>query len=259
MRTIYGSESAALPPLRERAAAAFRARGVSGLAGGALREAREAVHRGAEVGAVLRRRALGPRTFSFDGASYPYFYHRYNTTWRNERVVEVPIAQRAVADAVGRKILEVGNVLAHYGEVRHVVVDKYERAPGVINADAIDHRTDDRYDLIVSVSTIEHVGFDEEPRDATKTLRVVEHLRTLLAPGGRMLVTVPLGYNPDLDAMLREGKFPFTRIRTLKRISADNRWQEVPWEDVKHARYGAPFPAANAVLVGTIDNKEAST
>lgn len=258
MRPVYGKESSSLPPLRARAIAAFRERGVAGMAGGALREARERLRRASESGTVAQRRTFGPRTFVLDGTAYRYFYHRYNTTWRNERIVEIPVAQRAVEAAKGRRILEVGNVLAHYYRGTHDILDKYERAPGVVNADVVDFRPGKEYDLIVSVSTIEHVGFDEEPRDSTKTLRAVEHLKTLLAPGGTMLVTVPLGYNPDLDALLREGRFPFTKIRTLKRVSADNRWQEVAWDEVKDARYGAPFPAANAVLIGMLEKERSS-
>jgi len=90
------------------------------------------------------------------------------------------------------RILEVGNVLAHYYPHQHDVLDKYEQAPGVMNGDVVDFRPGKLYDLIVSISTLEHVGWDEEPRDPLKFLRGVEHLTTLLAPGGRMLVTLPI-------------------------------------------------------------------
>jgi hypothetical protein len=39
---------------------------------------------------------------------------------------------------VGRNVLEVGNVLSHYFPVHHDVLDKYEKAKGVINEDVVE-------------------------------------------------------------------------------------------------------------------------
>src|SRR2546430_9278756 len=58
------------------------------------------------------------------------------------------------------------------------------------------------YDLIVSVSTLEHVGYDEDPREPDKAARAVRNLLGLLAPGGTMLATIPIGHNRDLDDAL---------------------------------------------------------
>ena len=38
----------------------------------------------------------------------------------------------------------------------------------MINQDVVDFKTNEKYDLIVSISTLEHVGWDEEPRDDKK-------------------------------------------------------------------------------------------
>jgi hypothetical protein len=38
----------------------------------------------------------------------------------------------------------------------------------------------------------------------------------------------------------------------LKRISTDNRWIETTWNEVKNTRYGEPFEAANAIMIGII-------
>src|SRR6476469_7061547 len=66
-----------------------------------------------------RHRARPPWFFTFQGAAYPYLIHPHNFTWENERAVEVPIAWRAVmlARVRGGRVLEVGNVLGHYGRV----------------------------------------------------------------------------------------------------------------------------------------------
>ncbi|HET8645421.1 MAG TPA: class I SAM-dependent methyltransferase, partial [Vicinamibacteria bacterium] len=171
-------------------------------------------------------------------------------TWSNERAVEVPVVWRLVEERAGGRVLEVGNVLGHYFPRRHTVIDKFERAPGVVNADAADHDTPRRYDLIVSISTLEHVGFDEEPREAGKPLRAVANLTRLLAPGGLLCATIPLGYNPHLDALLESGALAWTRRLALRRVTRGNRWREASWEDVRGSRYDEPWVGASAVVIG---------
>lgn len=191
-------------------------------------------------------------TFAFDGATYRHARHRYNRTWNNERAAEIPIALAALGAAGDAPVLEVGNVLSHYRPVRHTVVDKYEIAPGVVNADVCDYRPAERFALVLCISTIEHVGFDEEPRDAGKVARALGHLRTLLAPGGRMLVTVPVDYNPGLDAAVRDGGVVFDRLRFLRRADAANRWREADAAEAFACGYDDPYPMANALCVGWI-------
>ena len=79
--------------------------------------------------------------------------------------MEVPVAQAFVDRHPPDRVLEVGNVLSHYRPQQHVVVDKYEQAAGVLNRDVIDLSDLGDFDLIVAVSTLEHVGLDEEPPD----------------------------------------------------------------------------------------------
>ncbi|MBH0181576.1 MAG: hypothetical protein HP490_07860 [Nitrospira sp.] len=54
------------------------------------------------------------QTFVFDGQSYPYLYHFCNKTWKNERGVEIPIFREILLRHQTGRILELGNVLAHY-------------------------------------------------------------------------------------------------------------------------------------------------
>lgn len=195
------------------------------------------------------------RTFKFQGRSYKYFYHNYNNTWQNERAVEVPIIWEIVKRDHGEKILEVGNVLSHYFSVNHDIVDKFEIADGVINQDVVNFQPSNKYDLIISISTLEHIGWDESPRDPMKTLHALENLKNCLALEGRMVVTLPLGSNPEIDKLLREGKIRFAKQYYLKRVSRDNRWKEVDWEDICDAKYGYPFPNANGLVIGIIEKK----
>ena len=70
----------------------------------------------------------GRRTCTFQGAAYKYLFRRYNSTYGNERAVEIPIAMAEVRKHPEDQVLEVGNVLAHYYSHHHDVVDNYERA-----------------------------------------------------------------------------------------------------------------------------------
>jgi hypothetical protein len=199
------------------------------------------------------RLARRGRSFELDGEQYHYLYRRYNRTWNNERSVELPIVWNAILRNPGR-ILEVGNVLSNYFLCKHDVLDKYDGGRRVIKRDVVDYRPRNRYDLIVSISTLEHVGFDppEEP-DAEKIIQALENLCTnCLARNGRILVTLPLGYNLNADRLIREGTSFFTRLYYLKRVSKDNRWVEDDASGVTNSRYAYPFPAANALAVGVI-------
>jgi hypothetical protein len=62
----------------------------------------------------------------FNGECYQYFYHWFNTTFKNERTIEIPIVCKFINESKNLEILEIGNVLSHYFEFKHDVVDKYE-------------------------------------------------------------------------------------------------------------------------------------
>lgn len=196
-------------------------------------------------------RLAKPKYFSFQGHSYVYLWHYYNVTWENERTVEIPICMKFVRDFKNKKILEIGNTLNYYSSFPHDVVDKYEIASGVINEDVVDFSPDTKYDLIISVSTMEHVGWDEKPRQPEKILKAFNNLReNCLSLGGTMVVTMPLGFNSALDGFLLNKQLVFDEAYFMKRISKDNVWQEVDFDEVKNIRYGSPYPFANAVIIG---------
>jgi len=191
------------------------------------------------------------RSFAVAGHVYPQFVHPYNSTWRNERAVEVPLAIAAVARARSGRILEIGNVLSHYTLVEHDIVDKFEAAPGVRNVDVLEVPPDGSYDLVVSISTLEHVGWDDLPRNPSRLDAAVHHLRTLLAPGGCALVTLPLGYNNHLDALLATDDHPFDELRAVHR-SGRRTWTEVPLSALRGVQYGQPYPGANGLVVASL-------
>lgn len=220
-----------------------RERGVLPVAGSSLRWA----------ALYAAGRAAGPRiwrrAFTVDGQRFRAFHHPYNWTWLNERAVEIPLARASLAASPGPRMLEVGNVLAHYSAVRHVVVDKYEHTPGVRNVDVLDLPADQKWDLIVSVSTLEHVGVDDEPREPEKAVRAAEAMMDALVPAGRLFVTIPVGYNAALDDAVRSGALGFDRVRALRRVSELNRWEQVPVEQIWSAPYDFLLYAARGLLV----------
>lgn len=197
-----------------------------------------------------------PKNFIFEGKNYNYFYHQYNTTWRNERTIEIPIIWDIVKKYHGKEILEVGNVLSHYFNVDYDILDKHEKAKGVINKDVANFQSPKKYDLIVSISTLEHVGWDmgENLKNPMKILQAIKNLKKCLAPKGKIIITLPLGYNFSLDELLEQGKIQFTKQYYLKRISRNNNWIQVDWDECCNEKYDFIHHSAKALLIGVYCN-----
>ncbi len=175
-------------------------------------------------------------TFRWNGQELEYFDHPYNHTALNMRCVEVPIARWFLdQQPKGAHILEVGNVLRHYGPVSWPVVDLYEA--GAIHADVMRWQPEEPVGLLVSISTIEHIGFGQYARTTapTRPSLVLAHFRSLLGPGGQAVITAPTGYNPVLDRELRSGDLGademwFMRV-VLERAFPDRMWEECTMEE----------------------------
>ncbi len=188
--------------------------------------------------------------FEFEDKSLPLLYHRYNMTWANERAVEVPIVAEFLRRFAGKRVLEVGNVTPYYLDTSHTVLDKYERGLSIINEDIADYSPTERFDLILSVSTFEHIGYDDEASgdSGEKIVQAIGTCRELLASDGQLVLTLPLGYNPALDRMIADGQLGSDRAIFLKRTGR-LAWQTVDAEAALACEYGRPFPYANAVLI----------
>lgn len=191
-----------------------------------------------------------PGAFEFNNEKYIYYWNMYNATINNERAVEVPIVNRFIGnDLHDKHILEIGNVLPHYCILpkNYDIVDKYEKAEFVKNIDILDYFPEKSYDVIVSISTLEHVGKDENPVDMKKAGNAIKHIKTLLKKGGQFICTIPVGYNTELD---KEFKKYFDNVYFMKKISKDNIWEQCSKEDALKAKYDIPYPAANAIMIG---------
>ena len=102
-----------------------------------------------------------------------------------------------------------------------------------------------RYDLVINCSSIEHVGlagrYGEKTDRREGDLDAMSQLRSLLKPGGKMLLTLPVGTDSvfrPLHRVYGEERLP----RLLEgwdidheeywRKSEDNRWERAPRHEV---------------------------
>jgi SAM-dependent methyltransferase len=178
------------------------------------------------------------KVFWFNNQELVYFSHPYNRAGQNMRTVEVPIARAFLHDREWDRILEIGNVLSHYGRINWPVLDAQEKGPGVINADLMAWHPERPYDRIVSISTLEHIGHGRYAHltAATTPAEALSRVRTWLAPGGEALLTVPARYNEALDRQLVDGLIPADDIRCMKRVSPANEWAECTLTEALNAK-----------------------
>ena len=195
----------------------------------------------------------------FSGRRLRYADFGYNETLVNERAVELPIALEWIADRrFGSRGLEVGNVLRHYPSPFRrdpypwTTIDLTEPGPDVINIDVMD--TPDLvgpaappFDWIVSISTIEHVGWDYEPQEPDKAVAAIDVLRSCLTPHGRALITVPTGYNRHLDAAIPDLDIIGSAFFVRRGDTDATSWDRVPFTPVP---YRWDIPSAGGVWVG---------
>lgn len=204
--------------------------------------------------------------FEYKRKTLTRFDHLYNSTAISERGLEIAVAEYWIKDLYFNEendgeVLEVGNVLMHYGMrmAGSDVVDKYEVARGVTNIDLFDIE-EDQHSLIISISTLEHVGMDYgEDHDPEGTYKAVEFLKTRLAPGGLLCVTIPIGWRPGLNP----DEFRFQESRYYFRTPEQPGWWASQWHlageyfdslPLEKTLYGTATPWAQAVWVGEFKN-----
>ena len=182
------------------------------------------------------------QVFNFNGKEYKYFVHTYNDSRHNERAVEVAVALDLLQTHKNAKILEVGCVMPNYFSFKHDVVDKYDEGgdPEVIRCDIVDYNPKKKYDLIISISTFEHIGWDggieEKEKGTGKIITALEHAKTLLESGGVRMVTMPLGYNKELDQLLKDKKLAFDELYCMRR-GEYNEWEQIDLDEALKQDY----------------------
>jgi hypothetical protein len=195
---------------------------------------------------------LSAAAFLFEGEELPYFFHRYNQAFANERRVEVAIALHLRSGAAN--MIEVGAVLPHYIEdwpdSKHEVVDLYEEYPGVINADVLTYEPQNApYDLVLCISTLDHLN------NANEVLMAVERMKSWLGHGGQLFVTVPYGQPPEvgggawLDELVQSGALGMQMRRMDKLNPVQQLWAEVQPDLPPRAYHGVSYFANTIYLL----------
>jgi len=191
----------------------------------------------------------------------------------DERVVEVPWV---LARLRGGRALEVGYAFAEPPYLAALLGAGFDELTGVDLADAdvpgmTKVRADVRklpfdsgtFDLVLCVSTLEHVGADnsgyglEAEADGHSPSTALRELRRVLTSGGRLLITVPCGEPGDYGWFRQDDVRGWTRLFTrtgffieeqeVYELTAEG-WRSSPELDSHGLRYGERGPAASAVL-----------
>ena len=148
------------------------------------------------------------------GAPWRRFAGSRSTARMTERVIEIPWVLSRIHD--DRRVLDIGSAyaapvflqrLSSMGIAELHGVDLSRRPVKGIRMTRADVRhmpfPDASFDLVLCVSTLEHIGLDnagygvEAERQATGDLQALTEIRRVLAPTGRLLITVPYGRAED--------------------------------------------------------------
>lgn len=193
-------------------------------------------------------------------------YESYNFAFMNERSIEIPFTKFLLSKYLKSnnllRILEIGNTLKNYEDgsnfIPRIILDKYEKEENVLNVDIIDFEAPEKFDLIFSISTLEHVGSDygEENNDS-KFLDCINHLiNNLLTDNGVFIVTLPLYYREVVDSFILDNKLDMKKYFFI-RENYRNNWSLSTEQYIKENKlnlvYNNKYPCANAVFVGVIE------
>ncbi len=191
----------------------------------------------------------------------------------DERVVEIPWV---LARLAGNRALEVGYAFAEPPYLAALLQAGFDELVGVdlaaadvpgltgVQADVRDLPFEDgAFDLALCVSTLEHVGADntgyglDAEDDGASRLTALRELRRVLAPAGRLLITVPCGEPGDYGWFHQDDVRGWTRLFTRAGFVVEEQevyeltgegWRAAPELDTTGLRYGERGPAASAVL-----------
>ena len=196
----------------------------------------------------------------------------------DERAIEIPWSL-ARYDGEAR-VLDVGYAFAEPAYLAGLValgapgltgVDLAEAAVPGLRSVVADVRTlpfdDGAFELVFCISTLEHVGRDNDvydvaaPRDELGDEAALRELHRVLARDGRVLVSVPTGEHDDQGWQLQ--RTPEDWVAVFERAGflvfedelytrAEEGWRTATLADARAARYGASGPGAGAVLLAEL-------
>ncbi|MHA1979289.1 MAG: hypothetical protein ACW98I_20475 [Candidatus Hodarchaeales archaeon] len=219
---------------------------------------------------IMQRKFTKKKYFSFNGAKFEYFYHSYNNQRLTERTIEIPLIKNYWKIFNPKRVLEIGNVTNHYYTefseffTPKIVVDKYEKAIGVINEDINSFSSESQFDLVFSISTFEHLDSDRGRNPSynkggsklsSYAADALAHItNNLLGEGGQFIITAPLGYSEEFDQTVLPQKLE--EILNVKKIEYYymKKISEIEWEQTSHndsidSKYNYPLPGVNSLIV----------
>jgi Glycosyl transferase family 2 len=196
--------------------------------------------------------SLAEHSFTLAGRDYRYFVRNIedNTPSTNERAVEIAVI-RDELERFGKPqaVVEVGNVLSHYFPIGHRVIsaeDEERNQAARWKEDLVEFKPPFEPELVISISALGRIGHPLEPQRFTMA---VENLIGWLAPEGRLLFTVPIGYNLGVRTYLDAVHSYPIDVHCMRRTTIDNLWVQTSYEAVRNIPYGRPFSCANAIAV----------
>jgi SAM-dependent methyltransferase len=196
----------------------------------------------------------------------------------DERAIEIPWAL-ARYDGEGH-VLDIGYAFAEPAYLAGLVALGATDLVGIDLATAdvpglrsvvADVRTlpfsDSSYDLAFCISTLEHIGRDNEvyavdaERDDAGDEAALRELHRVLTKDGRLLVSVPTGEHDDQGWQIQ--RTPEEWIAVFERagfivyedelyLRAANGWRRASLAEARTARYGSGGPGAGAVLLAEL-------
>jgi len=111
------------------------------------------------------------------------------------------------------------------------------------------YKSKKKFDRIISISTFEHIGFDEEKKDPKKAINAIKHVQSMLAKRGKCVISVPTRYNVDLDYYFREYAIQYPARVAFYMRTSETKWMLSSREKVLKQQYGSPYPCANGLIV----------
>lgn len=181
--------------------------------------------------------------FSINSVDLKYYDGKsnYNSIRENERIVEIPIGKYFYDKYKNDNFVELGAVLNYYYDSNHIVYDKYDPHKNCTRLDFTDNKIDFKNMSVLSISTLEHVGFNDYGKQNGRYsidnwCKGYFIIKNIIENSKNYLITFPIGYNIVLDGLIENSSNNFI---ILKRISKDNRWEVGKKEDFK-LLYGKP-------------------
>jgi SAM-dependent methyltransferase len=193
--------------------------------------------------------------------------------WSDERAIEIPWCLARYDGE--RRVLDIGsaNAIPAYLEGLRdlrapelVTVDLAQPADVIADVRSLPFE-DGSFDLALLVSTLEHVGLDntvygvDAARDADGQEAALRGLHRVLAPDGRLLLSVPTGVRDDQGWQLQRAPLEwidlfedagFVVFEDELYVRADAGWRTATLAEAESARYGSSALGAGAVLLAEL-------